>query len=69
MKEKARGIGWTQPCRDPKNRLSGHGGNVVMVQGTRSRDPFQQYDFSCPFTLSTAKGLQADASNPSLRSG
>ena len=26
---KARGTGWTQPCRDPKNGLSGHDGNVV----------------------------------------
>ncbi len=39
MKAKARGTDWTQSCRDPKNRLSGHGGNAVMVQGTRSRDP------------------------------
>ena len=49
MKAKARGTGWTQPCRDPKNRLSGHGGNAVMVQGARLRDPFRQYDFPCPF--------------------
>ena len=40
-----------------------------MVQGARLRDPFQQYDFFCPFALSAGNGLKAGASNPSLHSG
>ena len=40
-----------EPCRNPKNRLSGHGGNAVMVQGARSRDPSQQKYAVCRSAL------------------